>query len=487
MKKLMTPLLSMILVFGLIFSVPGLTQEEQKDGSINIELIQRIESENIPDSETCRIIDAVIKNGIENVAINQSIINQHDPYFSHKIKTSSITDQKSTGRCWLFAGLNILRPYVLKKLNIDEFEFSETYLFFWDKFEKANTFLEEVIKRKEFDVRDEDFQRILEDAMYDGGWWNYFAYLVKKYGVVPKSTMPETEATEDSDVMNRLLKQKLVYDALKLRQMNEEGASVTQMREQKERFLSEIYRMLCVHLGIPPEEFQFRYRPNLDETEDEEPELTEFITYTPQEFAKEFLIEPLEEYVILDNIPSRPYYKKYEMESTHNIVGTEDAWFLNIPISELKDAALKSILADEPVWFATDVLQQVDYASGIMHPNIFLYNEVYGVDVKMPKEQRVLYGYVEPNHAMVLMGVDMIDSKPVKWLVENSWGKDMGTHLARTLNKEEKEGYLHMYDSYFDEYVIECVVRSEFIPEKPRPILEMEPIIIEESEPLGKS
>jgi bleomycin hydrolase len=457
-----------------ISGVPGLTHEEQKDGSISIELIQKIRKENIPDSETYRIIDAVGKNGIGNVAINQSIINQHDPYFSHKIKTSSITDQKHTGRCWLFAGFNVLRPYALKKLSVNEFEFSKSYLFFWDKFEKSNTFLEEVIKRKDLDVRDENFQRILERAMYDGGQWNYFAYLIEKYGAVPKSVMPETEATKDSRAMNRLIKQKLVYDALELRQMNEEGASIDQMQEKKEEFLSEIYRMLCVHLGVPPTDFQFRYRPNTEG--DKEPALTQFVTYTPQEFAEEFLIEPMEEYVVLANIPSRPYYKMYKVENEHNIVGTEDMWFLNLPISELKTATLGSILADEPVWFGTDVLQQVDRTSGIMHPDIFLYSDVYGVNMKMPKGKRILYGYAEPNHAMVFMGVDVVDGKPVKWLVENSWGKDVG-----------KVGYLHMYDSYFDEYVIECVVRREFLPEKLMPILKTEPIIIKESDPLGKS
>jgi bleomycin hydrolase len=213
--------------------------------------------------------------------------------------------------------------------------------------------------------------------------------------------------------------------------------------------------------------------------------LTQFVTYTPQKFAEEFLIEPLDQYVILANIPSRPYSKMYKEKIKYNceIVGTKGEIWLNLPIPELKAATLKSVLADEPVWFSTDVLHQVDRTSGIMHPDIFLYSDVYGVDMKMPKRQRILYGYVENNHAMVFMGVDVVDGKAVKWLVENSWGKD----LPDTEGEKAKwGGYFHMYDSYFDEYVVQCVVRREFIPEKLRPILETEPVIIEESEPFGK-
>ena len=451
---------------------------------ISPELIQQIQEENIPDSVTSRLIDAVAKNGIKDVAINQSVIKQHDPYFSHEIKTSKITNQERSGRCWLFGGLNVLRPYVLKKLNIKEFEFSQAYLFFWDKLEKSNTFLEEVIRRRNMDVRDEDFQRILKTPLGDGGWWNYFAYLVKKYGVVPKSVVPETESTKNPTRMNRLLEQKLMDYAFQLRQMNEDGATLEDMEKAKEKFLSEIYHMLCFHFGSPPKEFKFRYKPKStkedkeDEEEKDEKEkstLTEFITYTPQDFAEKFLIEHLDKYVVLANIPSRDYNQMYILENTRNIFDAEDFKFLNVSIEDLKKATLNSVLADEPVWFVSDVSHQIDLSSGIMHPQIYLYKDIYGIDIKIPKGRSILYRNVTTNHAMVLMGVDMIDDKPTKWLVENSWGEDSG-----------KNGYLHMYDLWFDEYVLVSVVRLEYLPEKIKPFLETKPVIIKEEDTLGE-
>lgn len=457
------------------------------DSGITLQLIQQIQKENLLDSVTSRLIDAVSKNGIKSVAINQSILKAHDPYFSHEIKTAKITNQEQSGRCWLFGGLNILRPYVLKTLNIEDFEFSQVYLFFWDKLEKSNTFLEEIIKRRNMDIRDEDFQRILESPLGDGGWWNYFAYLVKKYGVVPKSVMPETESTKNSDMMDRLLTQKLMDYAFKLRQMNEDGKTIEDMEKAKEKFISEIYHMLCFHFGAPPEKFEFRWKPKSTEEgkedskskkdkekKNEKPTLTPYVSYTPQEFAGKLVVESLDKYVVLGNIPSRDYNQMYSLENHRNIYEAEDFKFLNVPIEDLKKATLNSVLADEPVWFVADVSHQIDFESGIMHPDIYLYKDVYGVDIKIPKERSMLYQNVTTNHAMVFIGVDVVDNKPRKWLVENSWG-----------DKSGKDGYLHMYDAWFDEYVIVSVVRKEYIPENIKPFLDTKPIIIKEKDTLG--
>jgi bleomycin hydrolase len=458
---------------------------------ITPELIQQIQKENAPDSVTLRLIDAVSKNGIQNVALNQAIIRQHDPYFSHEIKTAKITNQEQSGRCWLFGGLNVLRPYILKKLNIDDFEFSQAYLFFWDKLEKSNTFLEEVIKRRNMDIRDEDFQRILEKPLADGGWWNYFVYLVKKYGLVPKSVMPETESTKNSETMDRLLEQKLMDYAFQIRQMNQEGKTLDDMEKTKEKYLSEIYHMLCFHFGAPPEKFAFRYKPKSTEEdkdkkdkekkdkekkEDKEKStLTEFVTYTPQEFAGKFVTENLDKYVVLANIPSRDYNQMYSLENARNIYDIEDFKFLNVRLEDLKKATLNSVLGDEPVWFVSDVSHEIDFTSGIMHPQIYLYKDIYGIDIKLPKERSILYRNVTTNHVMVFIGVDVVDGKPTKWLVENSWGEKVG-----------KDGYLHMYDLWFDEYVIVSVVKLEYVPENIKPFLDTKPIIIKEKDTLGE-
>jgi len=490
-------LLSLALASGLCAAD---SQGKTVPGAVDSALIQQMLASVKPDPQTQRLMDAVIKNDLKAIAVNSAVLKDNNPYFSHEIKTGKITDQKGSGRCWIFAGLNILRPAVIEKIDDDSFEFSQNYIFFWDKIEKSNTFLEKVIARRKLDVRDENFQRILKDPVNDGGWWEYFAYLVKKYGVAPQSAMPETKSTENSGMMDEILTEKLREDAAALRDLSAKGASEGELRKKKEEFLPEIYKILTFHLGTPPTEFSFRYKSKVDE----EKKMNELVrvmnsissgkgggdfadtealkemakdkvslvkTYTPRSFADEYVTAKLDDYVVLGNDPSRELNRRWVIENDRNVFENKWSGFLNVSIEDLKLAVLQSVLSDQPVWFGADVGPQRDNKTGVLNSKLYQYDDIYGISSQFTKKERMLYLTTATNHAMVFVGVDVVDDKPLKWKVENSWGTDVGM-----------SGYLAMYDNWFDDYLIEAIVSKKFLPERLIKLLDTEPLIIKEYE-----
>lgn len=483
-----------LLVLGM-----GRAADDASKGAVSQELIDKMLATPEPDGQTQRIVDAVVHNSLKDIAINNSVMKDHNPYFSHEIKTGDITDQKSTGRCWLYAGLNILRPAVIDKIEDESFEFSQNYLFFWDKIEKANTFLEKVIQRRKLGVRDQKFQHILKDPIQDGGWWEYYVYLVEKYGVVPASAMPETKSTESSGMMDQILTQRLREDAADLKTMSDKGASEEQLRKRKEECLMEIYRILTYHLGTPPKEFTFRYKSSVDEekktnqlievinavSEGKKTDFTEtkalkemaeekvslYKNYTPKSFAEEYVLTDLSDYVVLGNDPSREFNKRYVIENDRNVFERDWAGFINVSMDDIRQAVLQAVLSDDPVWFGADVGPQRDTKSGIMNANLYKFDDIYGIESKFTKAERMLYQTEATNHAMVFCGVDLVEDKPLKWKVENSWGADAGM-----------KGYFAMYDNWFDGYVIQAIVHKKYLPERILKVLDEKPLVIEEWE-----
>ncbi|MFH1862278.1 MAG: C1 family peptidase, partial [bacterium] len=371
----LTIVIALLILLSAVFAA-----ENPNPSAVDENLIAKMRDSFQPDATTQRLIDAVIKNPLKDIAVNNAVLRDHNPYFSHEIETGVITDQKSTGRCWLFAGLNILRPAVIDKIEDDSFEFSQSYLFFWDKIEKSNTFLEKVIARSKLEVRDQDFQRILRDPIGDGGWWEYFAYLVEKYGVVPQSAMPETKSTEHSGSMDGFLTEKLREYAAELYNLRKQGAAEQKLRAKKEQYLVDVYRILAFHLGEPPTQFSFRYKSKVDEEKKTEQLIkvmnavtqgksgadfadTEALkelskekvsvvkTYTPQEFAKEYVTAELGDYVVLGNDPSRELNRRYVIENDCNVFEQDWVGFINVGIADLKLAVLQSVLSDDPIWF----------------------------------------------------------------------------------------------------------------------------------------
>jgi bleomycin hydrolase len=441
-----------------LVSTPVLSYPETlTEGSLNSEVLSQIQRSFEMDNRTKTILNALTNNEIKNLALNREIVVANNDLFNHRIKTKGITNQKNSGRCWLFAGLNIMRPLVIDKLKLSDFEFSQNYLFFWDKMEKANTFLENVISTRDRDLLDREVVLILSDPFPDGGYWSYVVDLINKYGAIPKAVMPETQNSSNTGMMDNLIARKLRQDATVLRGMSKKGARINELRERKVEMLKEIYHMLVLNLGMPPTEFQWRY-------EDRDTVVSQLKTYTPQTFFKEVVGVDLNDYVSLVNSPNHPYNQFYEIRRTRNLYDSPDVTFINLDMKQLREFALLSVLKDEPVWFGCDVGKDQDSEKGIMAPDIYDYQSLYGVDLHLTKSDRLLYRESTANHAMVFVGVDTLNSQPTKWLVENSWGDEKGN-----------KGYWTMYDKWFDEYVYEVIVNKKYLPQSILDILKTKP------------
>lgn len=428
------------------------------EGGLTFETIRKARSSFKMDAHTRAMYNSITNNDISSLALNRDILKQHNKLYSHKIETKDITSQNKSGRCWLFAGLNVIRPMVIKKHNLKGFEFSQNYLAFWDKLEKANTFLEYIIEFRDRDILDREMEFILRKPLPDGGYWENVVNLIDKYGAVPKEIMPETNSSGNTSLMNAVISRKLRSDAVKLRQMAKAKKSVKKLRSEKKNMLAETYKMLAMNLGEPPKEFQWRF-------EDANSVVSELKSYTPKTFFEEFVGVDPGEYVNIFNDPSKDYGKHYQIAMTKNLYDGDNTHFANIKIDTLKEIALEAVLDDEPLWFACDVGKDQSKEHGIMAMGMFDYDSIYQIDMKMTKAQRSLYRESVPNHAMVFIGVDVQDDKPVKWLVENSWGEDKGS-----------KGYWALYDDWFDTNVYSIIVKKKYVPKEILKIFE-QPVI----------
>ena len=407
--------------------------------------------------------NAVTNNEINKLALNRRIISGEDGQFSHKIKTKGITNQKSSGRCWMFAGFNVMRPKVIHEQGLDSFEFSTSYLQFWDKMEKSNLYLEDVIELRKADRLDREWLLINEWMVGDGGWWNYVVGLVSKYGVVPSPVMPETHSSENTRTMNLVLDRLLRAKANGILAAAKKGASVEDLRKLKEKGLADVYRFLVINLGEPPKEFEWRYKVKAEKNEKESgeqegafppvaEEFTEWKTFTPQSFYREFVGLDLNDFVCLYNDPSQEIGAHFRFDRARNMAGAKDMNFANIGIEEMKSTAIKSVLANEPMWFAVNMGFDQSTEHGVMEVDLFDYETLFDLELDLTKAERSRFGAGASNHAMVLMGVDLKEGKSRKWLVENSWGDDKG-----------RKGKWTLYDGWFTEHVYTIIVNKKHV------------------------
>lgn len=420
--------------------------------------------------------NAITNNSIKELALNREIISGQDGHFSHKIKTKGVTNQKSSGRCWMFAGFNVMRPKVISEFKLESFEFSTSYLQFWDKMEKSNLYLENIIELRDADRLDREWLLINEWMVGDGGWWNYVTGLIEKYGVVPASVMPETHSSENTSAMNSVLDQLLRTQAARILKAHKNGASEADLRAQKEEDLQQVYRFLVINLGEPPTEFEWRYKikaKEKDEDKDEDAEntvapvaqdLSEPKTYSPKSFYQDFVGVDLKDFVCLYNDPSQELNAHYRFNRAKNMAGQDDMNFANIDIAQMKEVAVKSVLANEPMWFAVNMGVDQSTEHGIMEINLYDYESLFGIELGLTKAERSHFGAGASNHAMVLMGVNLKDGAPTKWLVENSWGDAKG-----------KKGQWTLYDNWFTEHVYTIIVNRKHVSDKTLAIFEQEP------------
>ena len=421
--------------------------------------------------------NALAANPINDLVLNRSVVDAHDTHFTYRIRFKGVTDQHQSGRCWLFAGLNTLRPAIIAKNDLDEFEFSETYLQFWDKLEKANLYLEYMIELRNADPLDREWEAVQKMTLDDGGWWQSVVALVDKYGVVPKEAMPATTASDNTDTLNTILERKLHVDGAKIRELARAGSDLKALRAYKQQALAEVYRILAETLGEPPQEFTWRPKKNDDDKKDaagseqagkkkkgdrskaktNEPamdiDLTPAKKYTPLSFYHKMVGTALADYVSLYYDPLNPAMKHYAFRRSRNLADKSDVDFVNIGLEAMKQIAMESIKANEPVWFASDVGKDQNSKLGIMAANLYNYGPLFDVNLHLDRAQRILFRDGGPDHAMVFMGVDVVDKKPVKWLVENSWGADKGDKGTWTL-----------YNDWFDEHVYMVIVNKRHVP-----------------------
>ncbi len=423
-------------------------------------------------------LNAVAKNGVSAVALSQTVVNRSVHTYSHLIETPEATNQKRTGRCWLFAGLNTLRLAAMEKMKLEAFELSQSYLMFWDKLEKANFFLESIIETREEPLDGRLVMWLLADPLNDGGQWDMFVNLVEKYGVVPKSVMPETHSSSLSRPMNRVLVGKLRENAQTLRTMHAQGAMVDEMRQVKGEMMEAFYRMLCIHLGQPPSDFMWEWR-------DKDKEFHRHGQITPVEFFHEYVGIDLEQLVCLINAPTqdKPYQKMYTVQYLGNVVGGHPVRYLNVDIETLKQAAVKMIVGGQAVWFGCDVGKMLERKLGILDLELYDYELVYGTPFKFDKASRLDYGHSRMTHAMVLTGVDLDpvvsspnpeEARPIKWRVENSWGTEHGD-----------KGYIVMQDAWFDEFLYEITVDKKYLSPELVQVLDTEPVVLPPWDPMG--
>ncbi len=436
-------------------------------GEITKKQIDKMRKEFKSDSSARVAQNAVTSNNLSSVTLRRDLVQEIDFTFSTKLDEWRATNQKSSGRCWLFATLNLFRPGTMKKMNVKEFEFSQAHIHFWDKFERSNHFLEAIIETSGRPVDDRTIHFLLSDPIGDGGQWNMAMNLIRKHGLVPKSAYPESNSSSSTRWMNSILKDILRSSASEIRGILDSGGSENEARTHKESRMEDIWRVLCIHLGTPPESFDWQWR-------DKDKEFHRRGEVTPQQFADEFVDIDWEEYVCIVNDPRNEYYQTYTVDYLQNVAGGPPVVYLNVPSDEMKSITQEILEDGLPVWMGCDVGKQMDRKRGLWDANLFETNELYGVDYGMSKADRLRYGQTMMTHAMLFTGVDVYEGKPRRWRVENSWGDDSG-----------QKGFYTMNDNWYDEHMFEIASPKKYLTERMIKGLETVPIVLEAWDPMG--
>ncbi|KAA1282179.1 MAG: aminopeptidase [SAR202 cluster bacterium] len=421
-------------------------------------------------SETSSLMQNVVtQRDVNEVALNRGIVTESVHSFSNLLDDWSVTNQARSGRCWMFAGLNMFRVESKDVLNVKEFEFSQNYLMFWDKIERANFLLEAIIDTADKPIDDRTVSWLLQRGVEDGGQWDMFVSLVKKHGVVPKSVMPETESSSNSMRMNSMLNYQYRQGAKKIRDLYAQESGVDDMRESKKDTLSAMYQILAIHLGSPPDQFFWQWR-------DKDGDFQRDGDMTPMEFAEKYIVTPMDDYVCLVHDPrkSNPYGKTFTIQYLGNVVDGPPIKYINVSIDVMKDIACRMIQDGKPVWMGCDTGKQMHRDLGIWDAELFDYPGVYETEFSMDKSERLEYHQTRMTHAMLFTGVDLVDGKPRRWRVENSWNDKVGD-----------KGFCLMNDSWFAEYMFEISAPKSYLPKDILDAWDDEPIILPPWDPMG--
>lgn len=415
-------------------------------------------------------MNAVTRGNLNEIAINREVLNDADMVFSEEVESGGpITDQKRAGTCWLFAELNWLRTFTAKKKKMKDVEFSQNYVMFWDKFEKANYFLENVIALRDRDLDDRYVHHLLSNPAGDGGEWNMLVNIIEKYGLVPKAAMVDTFSREASRFLNERLHYRLRIGAKQLREAHARGRKLPALRSLKEEILKDVYRIVAIFLGEPPSRFSFAWR-------DTDKKFHRETNLTPHQFYQKFVgIDPTETYPLL-HCPMKGlrYDQTYQVQWFQNMWGGRELTFVHIPLDEFKKTAIKILKKKEAVLFGCEVRQFVHSKEGILDTNLYDFDLLFDQSFDLDKGERFEYQQGCMTHAMVFTGVDLVKGKPRKWKVENSWGEQFG-----------KKGYFIMSDEWFDENVYELVVTKKYMTPRLLQLAKKKPVVLPPWHPLS--
>ena len=411
--------------------------------------------------------NAVTNVQLPDLTLNRDLVQDIDDSFSTKLDDWKVTAQMRSGRCWLFATLNLLRVGAMKKMKLKNFEFSQAHIHFWDKFERANHLLEAIIETSDRPVDDRTIHFLLSDPIGDGGQWNMAMNLIRKHGLVPKSAYPESNSSSATRWMNAELKNILRSSACEIRAIVDGGGSVEEAREHKEKRIADIWNILCIHLGTPPKTFNWQWR-------DKDDEFHRNGRMTPQQFAAEFVDIDWEDYVCIVNDPRNEYYQTYTIDFLQNVAGGPPVVYLNVPNKEMKAITQKLLEDGMPVWMGCDVGKEMDRKRGLWDADLFDVEGLYGVEYGMDKADRLRHNQTMMTHAMLFTGVDVVNGRPRRWRVENSWGDKTG-----------QKGYYTMNDSWYDQYMFEIAAPTSYLNEKMQAGLEAEPVVLPAWDPMG--
>ncbi|NPD44426.1 MULTISPECIES: C1 family peptidase [unclassified Lentimicrobium] len=412
------------------------------------------------------LTNAISNNSIKKLALDQENKGKVNFFINNKVETKGITNQKSSGRCWMFTGLNVLRAKVITKYELESFTFSHTYLFFYDQLEKANLFYNGMIETAFLPLTDREVEWLLKNPIGDGGQWTGVVDLVSKYGLVPTSAMPETYQSENTAMMSKLIRRKLREDGLKLRELGKTKMSREMLMEMKNEKLAEIYQILAFSLGEPPLDFQWQYKGK-------DGKISEAKTFTPMEFFEEVIDINFDDYVMLMNDPGKEMNQLYEIRYDRHMQEGGNWKYINLEADQIKKFAIASIKDNEGMYFSCDVGKQLEAEKGYLDINTYDYANLFGVDFNMDKKQRIQTFESGSSHGMALMGVNILeDGSSDKWLLENSWGK------------KGHDGHLIMTDEWFDEFMFRLVIHKKYIDPKVLKILETEAELLPPWDPM---
>ena len=414
--------------------------------------------------------NAISHNGLLTSLEKRSSAVENTPVFSLDLTKDKVSDQKASGRCWMFAALNTFRHKMIAGFQLEDFELSQAHTFFWDKYEKSNWFLEQMLATADQELTSRKVKFLLDTPQQDGGQWDMVVSLFEKYGVVPKSVYPESISSGNSRELNQILNKLLRQDAQILRELVAAGANLAELQAKKEELLQEVFNFLAMNLGLPPRQFDFSYRDKDNNFHSES-------GLTPQAFFKKYVDLKLDDYVSIINAPTadKPYGQSYTVEMLGNVVGSKPVRYLNVEMDRLKELAIAQMQAGETVWFGSDVGQSSNRKAGIMADGMYDFTSSMDIQLTQDKAGRLDYSESLMTHAMVLTGVDLDENgKAKKWKVENSWGEKVGD-----------KGYFVASDSWMDEYTYQIVVRKEFLTEAELAAYEAEPIVLAPWDPMG--